>query len=485
MNNADYQLRHSTLGRHGSFWGYQTDLKTRDMLRELSRTAAIPSRLQHIDAGAAYALGAQKILKEDLVIGFQDGEFAVVGPDMQAYVADDISPGVYTMIRDNAYIGQTNTLTPRPHRLSAMTQAQVTELSFDVPELTAAGTWYLIPKPADINPISLSTKKPGVNLAYGVDFFTSTNFIITQLPPAEYFESGAIVVSVAEVSLESFESYVSDSPRQKKSRKWVNTYARRAQSPELFRRAAAEFCGLYVLSNDDVLLNTSMLQDGTYIYAFASAGVVHIDYPHTPLAIATTYPAGYVVCDKFELRNSRTHGAGFLISTGAPIDLSGLLGLPLQLPSDGLVSYSYAYVSQSLKTHVRLYMAGTAPDLQMMWSSQMAHEQRTDLFLSTQLGHDNPVTFPSGGSFPPVVDFASRLRAFYGDRLTLLVVDGLPDKFRFELHRFLNEHSPVGTVILLADMDATVLGVLSVAAPPGSNTQPPAGTTLYDTEPLP
>jgi hypothetical protein len=485
MNNADYQLRHATLGRHGSFWGYQTDLKTRDMLRELSRTASLPSRLQHIDAGAAYALGARKILKEDLVIGFQDGEFAVVGPDMQAYVADEISPGVYTLVRDNNYTGQTSMLTPRPHRLSTMTQEQVTALSSDVPELSTAGTWYLIPKPVDVNPIVLSTKKPGVNLAYGVDFFTSTNFIITQLPPADYFESGAIIASVAEVSLESFESYVSDSPRQKKSRKWVNTFARRAQSPELFRRAAAEFCGLYVLPNDDVLLNAAMIQDGTYIYAFANAGVVHIDYPHTPIAIGATYPAGYVVCAEFELRSERTHGVEFLVSSGVPIDLGGLFGLPLQLPADGFVEYSYTYVSQSLKTHVQLYMAGALPDLQLMWSSQMAHEQRTGMFLSTYLGHDNPATFPSGGAFPPAVDFADRLRLFYGDRLMLLVVDGLPDKFRFELHRFVNEHSPIGTVILLADMDAPELTVMPVAEPPPSNTQPPVGTTLYDTKPLP
>jgi len=477
MNNADYQLRHATLGRHGSFWGYQTNNATRDMLRELTRTAALPSRLQHIDAVAAYALGSTRTLKEDLVIGFQDGEFAIVGPDMLAFT---YTPTIGQRDNDAPVL-----TVPTPHKLSSMTQAQVDALSTDVPELSAVGTWFLIPKPSNINPIVLSTKLPGVNLSYGVDFFTSKNFIITQLPPSEYFETGAIIISVAEVYLESFEAYVSDSPRWKKSRKWVNTCARRAQSPELFRRAAAEFCGLYVLPDDDVLLNTALLPDGTYIYAFANAGVIHIDYVHTPITVGASYPAGFVVCDLFEMRNVRSHGSQFLASSFAPLDLSGLFGLPLQLPSDGIVEFSYQYVSAYPKTHLRLYFPGALVDLEVVWAIQLAQEQRTGVFLSDILGVSNPTTFPSGGSFPPSVNMGEKLTTFYGERLFMLAVSGLPARFRFELLRFLNEHSPVGNVVLLSDSDAPVLAALPAALPPGVDTTAPAVTLTFNTNPLP
>lgn len=482
--NADYQLRHATVSRHGSFWALQTDANTKDMLRELSRAASLPSRLQHIDAGAAYALDAQRMLKEDVVIDFMDGQFAVSGADLSAFTPVEVAPGSYVMVRSNTATGDTSSGV-LPHSLSTITPEELDNLTVDVPELTAPGIWFLIPKPPTINPIVLATKKPGVNLSYGIDFFTSANFIITQLPPAEYFDNGGILATVAEVSFESFDSFVSDSPRSKKGRKWVTTFARRAQSVELFRRAAAEFCGLLVLQDDDVLLNAVKLPDDTVIYAFASAGVVHVDYAHTPLELGTAYPAGYVVCDRFEMRSRVTHGQNFLTSSGYPVSLRGVFGIDVQLPADGIVAASYEYVDANDSPHVKLHYGGGADKLALLWANQMAQEKRTGQMFSDAVGWTTS-TFSNPATFPPTIDMSVRIRNFYRNRLQLLVVEGLPDAYRFELHRFMAQHSPVGTIVLLADSGAAIMTPSEAAPPPVNRAEYPTPVTSYsyDTEVL-
>ena len=484
--NADFQLRHNRLGRHGSFWGTQTEPKTREMLRELSRTASLPSRLQHVDAGGAYAVGAQKALKEGVIIDFADGHFVLSGPDMQVYVPGDVTDGIYTMIRDNATAGLSGTVF-RPHKLSSLTAAEVAEMTADIPTLAAPGNWFLIPKPVEVNPIMLATKVAGVEFIHGVDFFTSKHFIITQHPPAEYFAAGTIVATMAEVWLESFDAYPSDSPRTKKGRKWVNTYAKRAQSIEIFRRAAAEFCGLYVLQHDDVVLNVIELTNGSVVYAFAQAGVVVVDYPHTPLDQGVAYQAGHVVCDQFEIRNSSTHGAAFLTSTGKNVDLSGLFGVPLQLPDDGMVECSYEYMHPATYVPIlQIYFGGDMEHLQMVWATQMAHELRTGNSLATALdallatGLSDSDTFP----IPNSIDFASVLHNFYGSRLHLLVVDNIPAACKFELQRFVREHVPAGNIVLMVDMDATQIAPVAAAAPPEGNIFYAAQRLYYESDVL-
>ena len=482
--NADFQLRHNRLGRHGSFWATQTEPKTRDMLRELSRASSLPSRLQHIDVTGAYALNSQKILKEDVLIDFTDGHFAVSGADLQAYAQGDETDGIYEMIRDNAAAGLSGTVF-RPHKLSFLTPAEVASMTADIPTLGTPGSWFLIPKPVEINPIMLATKVPGVELVYGVDFFTSKHFIVTQHPPAEYFEAGTILATMAEVYLESFDAYPSDSPRTKKGRKWVNTFAKRAQSIELFRRAAAEFCGLYVLPDDDVVVNTITLADDSVVYAFARAGVIVVDYPHSALTPGAPYPAGFVVCDQFEIRNELTHGSSFLTSTGKNIDLSGLYGMPLQLPADGLVECSYEYLHpQSYAPILRVYFAGLQEHLEMAWATQMMHEFRTGNSLAVALdnvignGLSDTDTFP----FPNLVDFAEVLRNFYGRRLHILVVDNLPERCRFELQRFVREHTPLGNIVLMVDYDAPQLTPETPPAPPEGNIFYAIQRLFYETD---
>lgn len=459
--NADFQLRHATVSRHGSFWFSQTDKKTIDMLRELSRTSAIPSRLQHIDVGGAFTLNANRSIQEGLIIDFRDGHFVTTGTDMQAYVPavldDTQSPVIHGLnyVRNNNSAGVTGT-TPRAHSLSMFNADEVASLTADVPQLSRPGVWFLIPKPVEINPITLATVKSSVELVYGIDFFTSKNFIITQLPPAEYFPAGSIVVSVAEVSFESFDSYPSDSPRIKQSRKWTNIYAKRAQSLELFRRAAAEFCGLYVLPDNDVVLNAIQRADDSVVYAFANAGVVAVNYAHTPLITGTAYPAGYVVCDQFEIRNVDSHGQSFLTSSESLIDLSGVFGLPVQMEANGMVPCSYYYADNLMRPHLRLHLNGSQEHLSIIWAMQMTHERAQGTNLAAEIGGDiaSVDTFPAADDETPVVNYAELLTGFYGRRLALLVIDGLPNSSKFELSRFLREHTPTGMVVLLADLDA-------------------------------
>ena len=376
-------------------------------------------------------------------------------------VYDIRPPSAYTQphyVYSNSATGRTST-NPRAHRLSTLSDDEVTALTTDVPTLLRPGVWYLIPKPAEINPITLATIKPGIELVYGIDFFTSKNFIITQLPPAEYFPAGSIVVSVAEVSFESFDAYPSDSPRNRQSRKWMNVYAKRAQSLEIFRRAAAEFCGLYVLQDNDVVLNAVQRSDGSAVYAFSNAGVVTVDYAHTPLTVGTAYPAGHVICDQFEIRTIDSHGSTFLTSSGSLIDLSGIFGMPIQMPADGQVPCSYYFGDELRRPHLRLHLNGALEHLSMIWAMQMTHERAHGTNLAAAIGGDisSVDTFPSDNAEIPVIDYAALLTGFYGRRLAMLVIDNLPNSSRFELSRFLREHAPTGMIVLLADADAEPL----------------------------
>lgn len=478
---ADFQLRHATVSRHGSFWAYQTDQKTRDMLRELSRASAVPSRLQHVDAGGAYALNAQRSIKEGLIIDFTDGHFVTTGTDMQAYVPVLLDAGQYPAVHGSPYVRSNSApgvsgSSLRPHILSTLSAAEVTALTADVPQLLRPGVWFLIPKPVEINPIALATVKPGVELVYGIDFFTSKNFIITQLPPAEYFAAGSIVVSVAEVLFESFDAYPSDSPRNKQSRKWMNVYAKRAQSLELFRRAAAEFCGLYVLQDNDVVLNAIKRADDSVVYAFANAGIVTVDYKHTPLVAGVAYQAGHVVCDQFDIRTSDSHGSSFLTSPGVPVDLSGIFGVPVHMAANGQVPCTYQYVDHLMRPHLRLYFHGALEHLSMLWAMQMTHERMHKTNLAAEIGGglDDVDTFQSGSSNLPKIDYASLLVGFYGRRLALLVIDGVPKTAKFELARFMRDHAPTGTIVLLADQDSDI-----IVDPPD-----PEANILYDNQGL-
>jgi hypothetical protein len=421
----------------------------------------VPSRLQHIDTVGAYTLNAQRSIKEGIIIDFKDGHFVTTGTDMQAYVSSELDEPQYsiiqapTYVRSNSATGTTGT-NPRPHRLSSLSVSEVAALTSDVPQLLRPGVWFLIPKPSEINPITLATIKPGIELVYGIDFFTSKHFIITQLPPAEYFTAGSIVVSIGEVLFESFDAYPSDSPRTKKTRKWTNAYSKRAQSLELFRRAAAEFCGLYVLQDNDVLLNSIQLSDGSVVYAFANAGVVVIDYAHEPLTAGSAYPIGHVICDKFEIRTAESHGESFITSTGALIDLSGIFGVPVQMPEDGQVPCSFYFADSLNRPHLRLHLNASIEHLSIIWAMQMTHERMHGTSLAGELGGglEHIDTFPNDGTNKPEIDYAALLTGFYGNRLAMLVIDNVPESAKFELSRFIRENSPTGSIVLIADFDA-------------------------------
>lgn len=456
--NADFQLRHLIVGRHGSFWGAQADAVTKDRLRSIARVGGMASRLQHIDVTAAYAAGNRSMLMEEVTFPFIDGNFATVSSfsnsfDLFETLNADNHP-VHTLTRN------VGTGSNQNHAMSLLTPAEAAAMLDEIGAVSQAANWYVIPKPEWLNPLTLSTTQPGVTLVAGVDFFSFSRSIVTRENPAEIFTPGAITAQIAEVMLDTSNSFVADAPRDRLSQKWLSIYAKRAQSMELFRRAAAEYCGLLVLPEDDALL--AVKQAGTsWVYAFANLGVVKVDYMHSPLTVGQTFRQGYIVHDMFEIRNKDTHDSGFINALDFGVSIEGITGKDLRFSPGvdvGLSTVEYAPTGAPI---LRLYFSGSQQDHDAVWAFWRANELMSGNFLSDALGYTSS-DFLSGALS---IDFGSLIEEFYGPRLQVLTCGEMSDPMFERLKTFVRNHKPIGNIVLISANSTPADDFLAVETP--------------------
>ena len=439
---ADYQLRHNLFGRTGSFWERQVDQTTKDRMRLLCGLAGSAEQLQRLDVTAAYAAGLGSVLVEGVSFDFIDGNFAHVGSDFEAYTRfDSVVTGEIYARRDPANVGRSASDTPRAHALSDLEDDFLASLgTFGV-----TSDWFLIPVPAGMSPILIESKLPGVTLVAGVDFTAHPGYIALRDSPGEVFNAGRVSVQLAIQQVDQPNSFVLESPLPRRGNSRIAEYAKNTQSVAAFRRAAAEYCGLFVLPCDDLVLS-SRIVGGATIYVFATSGAVTIDYPHDALLAGHAYRSGHVVSGRFQFLTA-SDGYGTVNDAGGTtqqeVSLDGVLPIKgLSWTAGTSVSLSSTESGPDGRLHAKMALTGSAEANGALAHLQKAQELATGVFLSD--------AFPKPASGPWTVDFGDILEQFYQGRYVLVVVDQLVDATSHaNLLRFLSDSRPVTCALLL------------------------------------
>lgn len=436
---ADYELRHQLYGRQGSLWEKQVDAPTRQMIRTIVTEAGNAPLLAQLDALVTSALGGGDVLAEDEFFNFTDGNFAVVGKLQKDYlhrkVVDSEGSTIYVGYRTST---GSYSATPETTVLSRVTDSflRCIQSAGDLLSYDATRDWYLIPMPRHLRPIVIQGKSAGDYLVQGVDFLSFDGYIAMPDSPLDALPLGVVRISSAYKRVVAADS----------SGFWVTDYRRRTQSVEACRRAAAEYAGLYVCAEDDVVLSAHSIGAGIMLYTLRDAGGVEITYPHVQLVAGQSLTKGYIICQRFDLVQSDTTNSAMknaMTGWSAPVSLDGVL--PVNgLTWDGRPIMIEAGETDTLtgKLHTRLMFDGAEDTRERFWRLCAMRERTNGIFLSDVVGP----------SFPISLDGWELFQQFYGKQLLLAIAADHGPTINSRLRWFLVEHHP-STCNLLLSMD--------------------------------
>ena len=444
MRRADYQLRHGLLGKVGTMWSRQVDADTREKARAITEVSGCSDILRDTDTIARYATTGGRIVADNISFRFVDGNFATTGRN----------PSDYTHVTAETLEGDFVSLALREETLDTLSAPTPTKIAQLDAEFLAAiadvvlppGDWYLIPIPKDITPIVIESAT-GAMLVAGIDFVTHPGCIATRLSPADTFLPGLVRIVAGYVDLPQPHSFVLGAPVSRRCSKFLIEYARKSQSLSAFRRAAAEYCGMYVFPDPDIILG-SVVIGTSVVYVTASAGAIRIDYPHDALQHGDYVDAGRVVAPRFEVWAESVSPAVSLLSkladAGVITSLDGVLPVKgLYAPQLNSVLLDYADVDPiSGKPHVRIHLDGDPAALAALWERQRQHELATGEFLYDQ--------FFSDGAGARMIPFDELMLGYFGPQLAAVLYGGMPADMEALLLRFVREHRPAGCVMLTA-----------------------------------
>jgi hypothetical protein len=289
--------------------------------------------------------------------------------------------------------------------------------------------------------------RDGDMLVAGIDFSVHRGFIATRLSPAETFAPGLVRVVSAYVTLPQPHSYLLSAPAGRRCSKFLTAYATQSQSLTTFRRAAAEFCGMFVFPVADVVLGKFETTSAT-IYITASSGALRIDYTHDPLPLGSLISGGYVVAPRFEIFSESpavpVGALALVLASGAIVSLDGASPVKgLRIPPQAKVLIDYVSVDPiSEIPHARIHFDGPPEALAALWERQRLHELATGDFLYSQ--------FFNNGEQSRMLPLGDLLADYYGTQLSVLVYDDLSPTMEALLLQFVRDHKPTGCVMLTA-----------------------------------
>jgi len=446
----DYQLKHQIYGRSGSLWEMQADEETKTRVRGIVKQAGNATALAQLDESAASAIQTADVLVEDAYFRFVDGNFAVVGRKQTTYshrehVLEDGSK-IYVGFREGT---GTSTTTPIANVLAVVSDDFLRSISADQGFLegTEGRDWYLIPIPKELIPVVIEGRN-GVHLTSGVDFLARNGYIATQDRPADILPAGLVRVLSAYKKSPAPNSYVLSAPTDRLGSKWLSNYTYKSQSAESFKRAAAEYAGLFVFPEADVVLSAQSPNADTWVYACASVGTVVIRYPHTPLVKGQKVAPGTIVSGNFEVVSKLAGGDEDLRrlraeASHSELSLDGIFPV-LGLSWDGV---SDIYLDSVENTPggdpiIRMHFGeayGNAV-VEKLWAWQRGHELQTGGKLWEALGSP---------TLPTHVDFWDILEAFYGAQLLVVLSAFHTPIITERLRRFVQDSRPSSTVCLV------------------------------------
>ncbi len=442
MPNADYQLRYAALGMTGSFWARQITPEAREQARVVTSLMANSGGLQRMDEPINQLLSQRRVLVENLVVPYLEGDVAFVGPDLFDYFRGVLGLEEGATIR-LAKLTDRTIVDPGPGTPNGLFVASVGDES----DFPGTEPLHLVPMPEGLVPLVIGTRVKDVVLVSGIDFEAREGFIVMREAPGRLFTAGGIVVLTGSKELPAPYNYTNHVDGRPYGNRFTSFYQRTSQSKTSFECAAAEAAGMLVLPVTDTVVLADAIDGGTR-YVFAILGVIDILYPHAPLTPGASYQAGHIVTDRFAIM--ARDGADYGWVSRATAD-SGSYSLDGVLPTKGLtlpVGQVYADWTEQTggKPHLRLHLTGSGGALDAFWLAQKEHELRTGNYLSDALG----VTTEDAARF---VDFASLLASYYGDMLLVvrLGMDYADPAYKDRLLRFLQREKPIGSVMLISD----------------------------------
>jgi hypothetical protein len=449
---ADYQLRHQLYGQQGSLWERQVDATTRRRIRRIVKEAGNASTLTELDQIASAATAAQAVLVEDVFFTFTSGNYAIVGQAQRDYSfrLGELADGTRLHVAYRGGYAETDT-DALPTQLARVARDFLRAIS--AADLPPDRGWYLVPIPRDITPLVIEGRGSAVHLVNGVDFTAHDGYIALSDDPETVLPSGLVRVNSALKRVSAPNSTVLARGRGDTGR-YLAEYLRKTQSLSAFRRAAAEYAGLYVTQSADIVLDVRGTP-GEMVYNFAAAGPVEIRYPHAPLAKHQHLPPGFVVCGRFdvEVGVSKRFAA---VSWGKGLMLDGILPVNgLIWDGQGRIPIDYAQTGAGGKPHLRPHFSGPPAKLERLWEFQRLHELRTNVYLYDALGE--PAT-------PATIDFWELLENFYGAQLCVILLGPHTPRINVRMWQFAVSYRPQACNALLGIDLGVALAALEVNA---------------------
>jgi len=443
------QLRHSIVGKLGSFWSRQINNSDKHKATVVADTAALPGRAAVADIPAVFVSGGGEVLVEDVAVPFTDGRFAYTGPRM----------GTGSLGFDGDVfleVGAAVDIVTDPLWADTGTPALFAQdfVASD-PEIT-----YLVPVPDDIDPITILTADGGVLVSW-VDFEPRAGYIVLRESPSLLFGAQNITIRSGVRRIAAPHDFLLDSDSGYFGNACMAKLSRHTQSPPVLARAAAEYCGLWVAQVDDFCLRAEPMPAGGMTYIMAIAGVVVIPWTHPEFAQGTEIPQGTIVGGRIDVLHGPTafsQLAGdprttndtqvplkhampvaddlyFKIKTPVSVDVKLDMGTPVLVDGHMLARLGVYGVDNT---------AGTGTDVEAMYALQDAEAARTGVFLWNALF--------VGSTYPRTVDFGDILQRFYGEQCSIFTYSDLPEDKSAKLLQFIEEFKPVGDVTFVVSL---------------------------------
>ena len=442
---ADYQLRHQLYGQQGSLWERQVDRETRTRIRRIVKEGGNAATLTVLDQTAAGALNAGTVEVEDEFFRFTDGNFAVVGRYQRDYNfrSGTSSNGKRLHVAYRGTSAESGT-EGVPTQIARLSQDFLATVDAADGAFSSDRDWYLVPIPTDLTPLMIEGKGEDVYLINGIDFVARHGYIAMTDNPADVLPLGLVRVNSAKKRIPNSNSYVLSAPPERGGSRYLAEYAGKTQSLSAFRRAAAEYAGLYVTQEADVVVDARETSSGAWVYSLAYSGAVEIKYPHTPLTRYQELPPGFVVSGQFDVVSPR-YASGTNLNALRAADWSGDLNLDGILPVNGLTwdgSSEIPITSTETdpdtgKPHIKMHFYGE--NIERLWEFQRLHELATGDFLYTALGDP---------ALPSTIDFWDLLQTFYGSQLCLVVAAHHSPRINTRLWEFVTEHRPQSSNVI-------------------------------------
>jgi hypothetical protein len=220
----------------------------------------------------------------------------------------------------------------------------------------------------------------------------------------------------------------------------VVDFLRKGQSILALERAAAQYAGLFVFSDEDEVVDVFAF-GGDTIYTTLKHGQVRIQYTHSRLETGSHVNKGHIIRGRFSIEQARS--AEHIVEFFSAFEN---VNLDLVLPHPGLVwdpRRTVDCVSDSAtagKPHAKLMLSGDEGSL----SAWHASQRRAEIAQPSYTLADYVGMTTVGQAIQ--VDFSEVLWQRYGNML-LLVANADSDR-QEKLDEFLREHRPTTAFIL-------------------------------------